>query len=101
MVNPSDNNNCSHGIRNITQRLLLIIASIRRRLEHDNLANDTGLALQFCEGGEFCCVFSEQELGDQYLDNSRMSTFLNDRINNRHSVRLEYADDVEISIPDN
>ena len=86
-------------MRSITQRLLLIIASIRRRLRHGSLADDTGLALQFCDGGEFCCVFTEQELGEQYLNNARMETYLNNRVTSRQSDHLTFADDVRITGP--
>ena len=90
----SDNNNRSSAIRRLSRRVLLIIASTRRRFSRPNIANDTGLAQQFCDTGLFCCAFSEHELSEQYVDNIRMEGYL---LNANTGTGFAYADDIHIN----
>ena len=78
-------------IRNLSRRVLLIIASTRRRFRNPNIANDTGLTHQFCDQGHLCCVFSENELRNQYQDNNSMEEHILELI---PRTDFTYADDV-------
>ena len=86
----ADNNNRSSVIRNLSRRVLLIIASTRRRFQNPNIAHDTGLTHQFCDKGILCCAFPENELGCQYLDNADMERHILSAV---PELNLSHADD--------
>ena len=86
----ADNNNHSSVIRNLSRRVLLIIASTRRRFRDPNLAHDTGFTHQFCDRGILCCAFPENELGSQYIDNASMESRILSAV---PDLNLSYADD--------
>ena len=83
-------------MRNITRRLLLIIVTTRRRLQHNSVAEDTGLARQFCDEGLFCCVFDETTLETSFMNNAEMSSFMQNLAQNRNRTNLSFADDIEL-----
>ena len=87
----TDNNNRSSALRNLSRRVLLIIASTRRRFQDPNIAYDTGLTHQFCDKGDLCCAFPENELGSQYVDNVNMERRILAAI---PELDLSYADDI-------
>ena len=82
-------------MRNISRRLLLIIVTTRRRLQYNSIAEDTGLAHQFCDGGLFCCVFDETILETPFTNNDEMSSIMQNLAQNRNWTNLSYADDIE------
>ena len=83
-------------MRSVSQRVLLIIATTRRRLRHGLRSENTGLARQFCDEGHFYCVFHETVTGNQYLNNAEMAERIMELVNERNQYDLVYADDVEL-----
>ena len=82
-------------MRNISQRLLLIIATTRRRLQNPHEEN-TGFSYQFCDEGHLFCTFNEHNTGINYRTNSQMDAFMAAFTTEYRRPNLAYADDLDI-----